>query len=114
MSINYIKILKEVIKYGPLISDAGKKIYDNTKHMFGGGSQPGKLASSITVLELDKKISQLEQNDLDQTKLISEMADQNDNLTKLLNVLTKRLLFTAAIAGISLLISIYLLIISML
>ena len=114
MVINYLKILKEVIKYGPSIADAGKKIYDNTRHKFGNSSQQEKSASSITVLELDKKISQLEQNDLDQTKLISEMAKQNDNLSTLLNVLTKRLLFSISIASISFIISIYLLITSML
>ncbi|MCX6554970.1 MAG: hypothetical protein NTZ12_08160 [Candidatus Aminicenantes bacterium] len=105
-----IKVLKEVTQWGPIIAQAGKKIYDNTKGMFGNRSLLKKTSIAITLQELDKKVSQLEQNDLDQTKLLAEMAQQTDNLSKLANVLVTRIRYATGFAGISLLISIYLLI----
>ena len=104
------KILKEVTQWGPVIAEAGKKIYDNTRGMFGDKILPKKSSLAITVQELDKKVAQLEQNDLDQTKLLSEMAQQTDNLSKLTNVLVTRTKYAIIVAGISLLIAIYLLI----
>ncbi len=105
-----IKVLREVTHWGPLIAEAGKKIYEHTKGMFGDSIAPGKKTITVTVQELAEKISQLEQNDLDQTKLLSEMARQTDNLSKLTNVLIKRIRVAMMIAGISLLLAIYLLI----
>lgn len=105
-----IKVLKEVTQWGPIIAQAGKKIYDNTKGMFGNKNSIKKTSLAITLQELDKKVSQLEQNDLDQTKLLAEMAQQTDNLSKLANVLVTRIGYAIGMAGISLLISIYLLI----
>jgi len=105
-----IKVLKEVAKWGPVIAEAGKKIYDNTKEMFGNKPSQRENSTTITVQELDEKVSQLEQNDLDQAKLLSEMAQQTDNLSKLTNVLATRIMYAIIIASISLIITIYLLI----
>jgi hypothetical protein len=105
-----LKILKEVTQWGPVIADAGKKIYDNTQGMFGDNILPKKPSLTVTVQELDRKVAQLEQNDLDQTKLLAEMAQQTDNLSKLSNVLVTRIRYANIIAGISLLMAIYLLI----
>jgi len=111
MNPTYVKILKEVIKYGPLIAEAGKKIYDNTKDMFGRKSQQKGTTTSLTVQELDKKIAQLEQNDLEQAKLISDMAQQNENLSILANALAKRFWIAMIIASFSIILSLLLLII---
>jgi len=109
-ALTVIKILKEVTQWGPIIAEAGKKIYDNTRGMFGDNIPLKKPSLTVTVQELDKKVSQLEQNDLDQTKLLSEMARQTDNLSKLTSVLATRIVYALSMAGISLVISIYLLI----
>jgi hypothetical protein len=105
-----IKILKEVTQWGPVIAEAGKKIYDHTRGMFGNNVALNKKSMSITIQELDRKVFQLEQNDLDQTKLLSEMAQQADNLSKLTDVLITRVKYANIIAGISLLVSVYLLV----
>jgi len=65
---------------------------------------------SIAQQDLDKKISILEQNDLDQARLLSDLAQQNGSLSKLVNILAKRTLIAIIIASISFLITIYLLI----
>lgn len=105
-----IKILKEVTQWGPVIAEAGKKIYDHTQWMFRNTVPLNKKSMTITVRELDRKVSQLEQNDLEQTKLLSEMAKQTDNLSKLTNVLIRRVKYANIVAGVSLLIAIFLLV----
>ena len=109
-ALTVIKVLKEVAQWGPVIAEAGKKIYDNTSGMFGSKAALKKTSLAVTLQELDKKVSQLEQNDLDQTKLLSDMARQTDNLSKLANVLATRVAYTIIVAGISLVIAIYFLI----
>lgn len=104
-----LKILKEVTQWGPVIADAGKKIYENTRVMFGDDILSKKPSLTVTLQELNRKVAQLEQNDLDQTKLLAEMAQQTDNLSKLTNVLITRTKYAFGIAGISLIIAIYLL-----
>jgi len=69
---------------------------------------------SIAQQDLDKKISILEQNDLDQARLLSDLAQQNGSLSKLVNILAKRTLIAIIIASISFLITIYLTIKSLL
>jgi len=105
-----IKILKEVTQWGPVIAEAGKKIYNHTRGMFGNELSANKKSLTITLQELDRKVSQLEQNDLEQTKLLSEMAQQTDNLSKLSDALLSRVRYATIIAGLSLLLAIYLLI----
>lgn len=105
-----IRILKEVTQWGPVIAEAGRKIYDHTQWMFGNKAALNKKSMTITVQELDKKISQLEQNDLEQTKLLSEMAQQTDNLSKLTSVLIRRVKYANIVAGVSLLMAIFLLV----
>jgi len=103
------KVLKEVLKWGPVIAETAKKIYDNIKKMRKESPQK-ESSTTITLDDLNKKISLLEQNDLDQAKLLSEMGQQNNNLSKLVNVLATITLYAIIIAGISLIITIYLLI----
>ncbi|NQU67826.1 MAG: hypothetical protein HQ510_07790 [Candidatus Marinimicrobia bacterium] len=105
------KILKEVLKYGPLISEAARTIYDNTKDMFGKKPNDSDPKSTISIQELDNKIGQLEQNDVNQTKLLSDLAQQNDNLSKLTSALATRLLYAIIIASVCLISSIYIIII---
>ena len=105
-----IKILKEVLKYGPATAEAAKIVYDNTKDMFGGKTKDGDSKSTISIQELYEKIDRLEQNDVNQTKLISDIAQQNDKLSILTSALATRLLYAIIIASVSFIISIYILI----
>jgi hypothetical protein len=105
-----IRILKEVAQWGPLIAEAGKKIYDNTRGMFGVGDPLKRTATAATVQELNQKIARLEQNDLEQTKLAADMARQIDNLVQLTHGLTVRLRLALIAAGLALLVAVYLLI----
>jgi predicted PurR-regulated permease PerM len=104
-----LKILKEVTQWGPVIAEAGKKIYENTRGMFGNDLLSKKPSLTVTLQELDRKVAQLEQNDLDQTKLLAEMAQQTDNLSKLTSGLVTRIKYAHITAAISLIIAIYLL-----
>lgn len=111
MNPKTIKIIIELLKkWGPVIAATGIEIYNKTKERFGNKSAQRETSTKITVEELDIKVSQLEQNDLDQAKLLSEMAQQSDNLSKLTIVLATRIMYAFIIAGISLIIMIYLLI----
>jgi hypothetical protein len=105
-----IRILKEVAQWGPLIAEAGKKVYDNTRGMFGSENALKKAPQTVTAQELHNKIARLEQNDLDQTKLIADMARQTDNLSKLIQVLATRLRLALIAAGLALLMAVFLLI----
>ncbi len=104
------KILKEVLKYGPIVVEAADKIYEHIKRIIEKKNAKDQTTSTSTIEELDTKISQLEQNDLAQAKLLSDLAQQNDNLSKLANALANRFLFTIIIAGVSFILTIYLLI----
>jgi|SRR5690606_6710605 len=105
-----IKVLKEVVKWGPLVAKAGSEIYDQTKEMFGNKASQTETSTTLTVQDLNKKIIQLEQNDLDQAKLLSEMAQQTDNFSKLTKSLAIRILYATIISSIALVIAVYLLI----
>jgi ribosomal 50S subunit-associated protein YjgA (DUF615 family) len=105
-----IRILKEVAQWGPLIAEAGKKIYDNTLGMFGVGDPSKRTATAATVQELNRQIARLEQNDLEQTKLAADMARQMDNLSKLVHGLAARLRLALIAAALALALAIFLLI----
>jgi len=104
------KILNEIIKWGPPIAATGKEIYDNIQGMFDNRTSSNTKPEGITLQGLDKKINQLEQNDLDQAKLLSEITQQTSNLSELSRALITRITFAIIIASISFIISLYLLI----
>ena len=104
------KILKDVLTYGPIILDTAEKIYKHIKIIYEKKNAKDQTNSTSTIDELNTKISQFEQNDLAQAKLLSDLAKQNDNLSKLTNALATRFLYAIIIASVSFILTIYLLI----
>jgi len=105
------KVLKEVAKYGPVIAEAAKQIYEHSKILFDKKSQTKTEKSEVSLVDLGKRVEQLEQNELNQAKLFSDLAEQNEKLSKLTNALATRFSISIIIASLSIILSIILLII---
>jgi hypothetical protein len=104
------RILKEVIKWGPPVSVAGKKIYDNVKIMFADKAA-AKVKHDLSSADgLETRLAQLEQNDLEQAKLLSQVTQQTNYLSQLINILSRRILYIFILSFLAFIISIILLI----
>ena len=104
------KIIKDVVTYGPAIKVTAEEIYKHTKTIYDKIQERKTGVKEPTIKDLNERIEQLEQNALEKAKLISDMANQIDNLSKLANVLAKRILFANTITLVSLALVIYLLV----
>jgi hypothetical protein len=109
--VGFGKLLKEVIKWGPPVSLAGKKIYENVKNMFGE-KKTVRVKTDIPPGNegIEMRISQLEQNDLDQAKLISQITEQTSNLSQLIKVLSRRIIYIFILSLTAFAISLFILI----
>jgi len=108
---NWPKIVKTIKKNKYLIIEtttAIGTIYNTLKDRMKTHSIT--KPEGITLQGLNNRINQLEQNDLDQTKILSDISQEINNLSEISSNLSTRIIYIFCIASISFIISIYLLI----
>src|SRR5450830_94615 len=54
----------KILKYSPIIVEAGEKIFSSVNKYFGGASKEGGKLHKVSLEQLDKRITLLEQNEL--------------------------------------------------
>jgi hypothetical protein len=101
----------KILKYSPMIVEAGEKIFNSVNKYFGSNSKEGGKPHKISLEQLDMRIKLLEQNELEQADLIEKIAVQINELTIAAKIISNRTLLALSISSLSLVISLVLLVI---
>jgi len=107
-----VKRVKKIVK--GIDKDDIKKIFDILKYFGGNGGSNNDhqliKPEEYTLQELEKRINILEQYDVEQAKLLSNISQAINSLSESSNILATRIIYIFCIASISFIITIYLLI----
>jgi hypothetical protein len=101
----------KILKYSPIIVEAGEKIFSSVNKYFGSTSKEGGKQHKVSLELLDKRITLLEQNELEQADLIEKIAVQLNELSNASKIISSRTLLALSISSLSLVVSLVLLII---
>jgi hypothetical protein len=101
----------KILKYSPIIVEAGEKIFSSVNKYFGGASKEGGKLQKLSLEQLDKRTKLLEQNELEQADLIDKIAIQMNELSRAAKIISNRTLLALSISSLSLIISLVLLVI---
>ena len=101
----------KILKYSPIIVEAGEKIFSSVNKYFGNASKEGGKQHKVSLELLDKRITLLEQNELEQADLIEKIAVQLNELSNASKIISSRTLLALSISSLSLVVSLVLLII---
>ena len=99
-----------ILKYSPIILEAGQKLFGSVNKYFGVTSKGGGIHQKNSLEQLDKRIQLLEENELEQADLIDKIAVQMSELTIAAKIISNRTLLALSISSLSLVISIVLLV----
>jgi hypothetical protein len=100
-----------ILKYSPIILEAGQKIFSSVNNYFGSTSKEGGKPQRVSLEKLDKRITLLEQNELEQADLIEKIAIQINELSIAAKIISNRTLLALSMSSLSLVISLVLLVI---
>ncbi len=100
-----------ILKYSPIILEAGGRILKRVNTYIGGTANEGGRRDRISLEQLDKRVRLLEQNEVEQADLIDKMATQMNELSIAANIISKRTLLALSLSSLSLVISLVLLVI---
>jgi hypothetical protein len=101
----------KILKYSPIIVEAGERIFGSVNKYFGGTSRGGGKLHKVSLEQLDKRIELLEQNELEQADLIEKIAVQINELSIAAKIISNRTLVALSISSLSLVISLVLLVV---
>ena len=101
----------KIFKYTPIIVEAGEKIFNSVNKYFGSDSKEGGKPHKVSMEQLNKRITLLEQNELEQADLIEKIAVQINELSIAAKIISNRTLLALSISSLSLVISLVLLVI---
>ncbi len=95
---------KPLLPYIPSIIDSAAKLYETIrKSVSKTGAQNRGADAATSEADLAKRVASLEENEIEQAKLVQNMAEQLSNMTTAINLLSKRILIalTLSIAAIA-------------
>ena len=98
-----------ILKYSPIIVEAGGRILKKVKMYVGTTPNEGGKHHEISLEQLDKRIKALEQNEVEQADLIDKIAIQINELSIAAKIISNRTLLALSISSLSLVISLVLL-----
>ncbi len=98
------KLIEEVVKWGPTVIDASSKLYQSTKARLEKRRLTSGEKPNYSLEELQEKMAQLELNDLEQSRLVSEMADKMQKMSQLHAVMMKQTRRAYIYSGVSLIV----------
>jgi hypothetical protein len=101
----------KILKYSPIIVEAGERIFSSVNKYFGGTSKEGGKPQKVSLEQLDKRIKLLEQNEYEQADLMEKIAVQINELSNAAKIISNRTLLALSISSLSLVISLVLLVI---
>ncbi len=90
---------KPLLPYIPSIIDSAAKLYETIrKSVSKTGAKSREVNVAALESDLAKRVASLEQNEIEQAKLVQNMAEQLSNMTTAINVLSKRILIALALS----------------
>lgn len=106
------KMIEEVVKWGPTVIDASTKLYQATKARLEKRRLTSGEKPNYSLEELQEKMVLLELNDLEQSRLVSEMADKLQKMSQVHEVMLKQVRKAYIYSGVSVIICGILLLVS--
>jgi hypothetical protein len=101
----------KILKYSPMIVEAGERIYNSVNKYFGITSKEVGSPHEISLEQLDTRMKLLEQSELEQADLLEKIAIQINELSIAAKIISNRTLLALSISSLSLVISLVLLVI---
>jgi len=99
----------KILKYGPIIVEAARNIYDSVqKRWFPHEREDTKRSQknpSITLKELAKRISDLERHEVEQAELVQRIADQLNDISFGMKVVADRNIIALIVSGLAILLA---------
>ncbi len=84
---------KPLLPYIPSIIDSAAKLYETIRKSVSKPGGKGRGAdATATESDIAKRVASLEENEIEQAKLVQNMAEKLSNMTTAINVLSKRIL----------------------
>jgi hypothetical protein len=93
--------LSDIMALAPMIVETAKKLFEKIKVLFDPQSRADQGKREMALGDLDKRVGQLEANEIQQAELIQDMAYQVENLSTAVQTISKRLLLIAIFAIVS-------------
>lgn len=83
---------EEVVRHGPKIVEAARILYETSKQrqQRPSGSAPGPDLNAGRLADLEADVRRLQENEIQQAALVSEIADQLESLTRSVDSLASR------------------------
>ncbi|MGD1043915.1 MAG: hypothetical protein ABR936_01170 [Bacteroidota bacterium] len=99
----------KILKYGPSIVEAAGNIYDSVqKRWFPHEKEDIKNTArnpSISLKELAKRISDLERNEVEQAELVQRIAEQLNDISLGMKVISDRIVIALIVSGLAILLA---------
>ena len=99
----------KILKYGPIIVEAARNIYDSVqKRWFPHEREDTKRSQknpSITLKELAKRISDLERHEVEQAELVQRIAGQLNDISFGMKVVADRNIIALIVSGLAILLA---------
>ena len=102
----------DILKYSPIIAETSGKIFNSVKKYFGETSIESGKPTKVSLEQLGRRVKLLEQNELEQADLLDKIAVQINELSNASKIISNRTLLALSISSLSLLISLFLLVIT--
>lgn len=110
---------EEVVRHGPKIVEAARILYESNRQRQQqqstgpAGSAPGPDVNPARLADLDNRIRRLEENETEQAALVTDIANQLDNLTRSVHSLAGRVQLLLWLGGGALVVSLAALVLSL-
>ena len=105
---------KEIAKFAPTILDTAIKINKSVqKHLLRGNINPLNTnnISNENSKNIMERIKSLEENEIEQSELVKNMATQLSKLSNAAEILSKRIILAMVISGLSIILTIIMIVI---
>lgn len=97
------KAIEEIVKWGPTVIEASSKLYQGTKARLEKRRLTSGEKPNYSPEELLEKMNQLELNDLEQSRLVAEMAEKLQKMSRVHEAMAKQTRRAYIFSGISVL-----------
>lgn len=83
---------EEVVRHGPKIVEAARILYESSKQrqQRSSGSAPGPDLNAGRLADLKADVRRLQENEIQQAALVTDIADQLESLTRSVDALASR------------------------
>ena len=100
---------EKLLTYGPIIVEAAGETYKKIKKYFGSPENNSVKNKTVSLTNLVDRVTNLEKNELEQSELIQNIANQLNDITNASKIISNRSLISLSISILALILSLILL-----